>query len=191
MHRPKILIFAGSTRTDSYNKKLARLTEKILGAYPVLITYLDLRDLPMPLYDGDLEAQQGIPENAMKFRELLKSHEGFLMACPEYNSSISGVLKNSIDWASRPIPNEKDLVCFTGKVVNLVSASPGKWGGMRGLVTVRSILSNIGSIVMPNQFCLPAADKAFKEDGSLVDANMQKFLEASCKEFAEMLIKLA
>jgi chromate reductase len=187
---PKFLVFAGSTRKDSYNKKLARLAEKCLRVENAELTYLNLCDLPMPLYDGDLEAEQGVPENAMKFRELLKSHQGVLISSPEYNSSISGVLKNAIDWASRPIVGEPNLICFIGKIISLLSASPGKWGGLRGLVTVRSILGNIGSIVLPDQLCIPFADKAFAEDGSLVDTTQQQILETICRDFMKIVCKI-
>ncbi len=157
----------------------------------VEVTYTDLRDYGMPLYDGDMEAENGVPENALRLRELMKAHDGLLLACPEYNSSITAVLKNTIDWASRPRAGETDLVCFKGKVINLVSASPGKWGGLRGLVTVRSILSNMGCIVLPNQFCLSFSDKAFNNEGSLQDEKLAQFLQQSCVEFAEAVNKFS
>lgn len=190
MTQPKFLVFAGSTRQGSFNKKLARLAETVIRTHTNQVTYLDLKDLPMPLYDGDLEEQEGIPENAMKFRELLKDHRGFLICSPEYNSSISGVLKNVIDWASRPIPNEANLVCFTGKVISLMSASPGKLGGLRGLVTVRSILGNIGSIVLPDQLAIPGADKAFNEQGFLVDTGLQEVLNKICESLVNIVKKI-
>ena len=101
-YTPKILAFAGSTRKDSFNKKLVKITGEAARLAGAQVTYLDLRDLPMPLYDGDLEAEQGIPQNARKLKALMLSHDGLLISAPEYNSSISGVLKNAIDWASRP-----------------------------------------------------------------------------------------
>jgi len=182
----KFLVFAGSTRKNSYNKKLAKLAEKSLRENNVDVTYLDLRDIPMPLYDGDLEAEQGIPENGIKFRNLLKCHHGFLIASPEYNSSISAVLKNAIDWASRPLAGDPPMVCFKGKVVSLISASPSRLGGLRGLVTVRSILGNIGCIVTPDQLCVFSADKAFDETGELIDKTQQKMLDTICKDFVSM-----
>ena len=99
-YTPKILAFAGSTRKESFNKKLVKIAADAARAAGAQVTYLDLRDIPMPLYDGDLEAEQGIPENAKKFKAMLLAHDGFLISAPEYNSSISGVLKNAIDWAS-------------------------------------------------------------------------------------------
>lgn len=186
----KFLVFAGSTRKESFNKKLAKAAEQILRNNSADVTYLDLRNLPMPLYDGDLETDQGIPENGLKFREILKSHQAFLISSPEYNSSISGVLKNAIDWASRPISGEPSLVCFKGKVVSLMSASPGKLGGIRGLVTVRSILSNIGCVVLPDQLCIPFADKAFNTENNLVDESQVKILNTQCLDFIKLAKKI-
>src|SRR4051812_14017206 len=169
MAAPKILVFAGSTRKDSFNKKLAKIAANDARAAGAEVTHIDLRDIPMPLYDGDLEASEGIPPNGRKLKELMLAHDAFLIASPEYNSSITGVLKNAIDWASRQSTDEKPLACFTGKVVGLCSASPGGLGGLRGLVTVRSILTNIGSIVIPTQVAVAHANEAFDENGQLKD----------------------
>src|SRR4051812_33174915 len=111
----KILAFAGSTREGSYNKKLVKVAAAAATAAGAQVTLVDLRDFPMPLYDGDLETKEGLPSNARKLKELFISHDGFLISCPEYNSSISGVLKNTIDWISRPQPNEPSLAAFAGK----------------------------------------------------------------------------
>src|SRR5208283_1217475 len=156
-YTPKILAFAGSTRKESFNKKLVRIAADTARNAGAQVTLLDLRDIPMPLYDGDLEAEQGIPENGKKFKALLLAHDGLLIAAPEYNSGISGVLKNAIDWASRPVAGEPPLACFAGKVATLMSASPGALGGLRGLVVVRSLLSNMGTIVLPTQVAVPQA----------------------------------
>jgi NAD(P)H-dependent FMN reductase len=144
----------------------------------------------MPLYDGDLETEQGIPVNGMKLKALLLAHDGLLISAPEYNSSISGVLKNAIDWASRPIPNEQPLACFTGKVATLMSASPGALGGLRGLVTVRSLLSNISVIVLPDQVAVPKAHEAFGPEGKLKDPKQQASIEALGRDLASVLLKL-
>ena len=154
-YTPKILAFAGSTRKESFNKKLIKIAAEAARAAGAEVTLIDLKDFSMPLYDGDLEAEQGIPENGKKLKALMMAHDGFLISAPEYNSSISGVLKNTIDWASRPAPGETPLVCFAGKVVALMSASPGALGGLRGLVTVRSLLSNIRVIVLPDPSSCP------------------------------------
>jgi NAD(P)H-dependent FMN reductase len=187
---PKILAFAGSTRKGSFNKKLVKIAADAAKAAGAQVFYLDLRDFPMPLYDGDLEAEQGIPEKAKKFKAMLVAYDGFLISAPEYNSSISGVLKNAIDWASRPQPGEVPLACFTGKVVTLMSASPGALGGLRGLIIIRSLLSNIGVIVLPNQVAVPKAHEAFGPDEKLKDPKQQASIEALGRDLAGVLIKL-
>ncbi len=187
---PKILAFAGSTRSGSYNKRLVRIAALAAEAAGAQVTVVDLRDYPMPLYDGDLEAEQGIPERALAFKDLMRGHRGLLLASPEYNSSISGVLKNAIDWVSRPGQGEAPLAGFRGKVVSLMSASPGALGGLRGLVHVRAILGNLGCIVLPDQVALPAAHQAFDETGRLVDAERQAAVQALGRNVAEMLMRL-
>ena len=123
---PKILALAGSTREGSYNKKLVRVAAAGAQAAGGEVTLVDLRELPMPLYDGDLEAAEGLPPNARILKRLMIAHDGLLISAPEYNSSITAVLKNAIDWASRPEPDEIPLVAFKDKVAALMSASPGQ-----------------------------------------------------------------
>jgi len=187
---PKILAFAGSTRMDSFNKKLLRAGAQAAREAGAEVTLLDLADLPMPLYDGDLEQREGVPANGIKLKELMKSHQGFLIASPEYNSSISGVLKNAIDWASRPFPGEANLECFADKVAGLLSASPGALGGLRGLVTVRSILGNIGTLVIPRQMALSKAQEAFNPDGSLKDGAQRAAVEKVTEQLLRVVSKL-
>jgi NAD(P)H-dependent FMN reductase len=163
----RILAFAGSAREGSLNKQLVRVAADGAREVGAHVTVIDLRDLPMPIYDGDLEQASGLPENARALKQLLKEHQGLLIACPEYNSSITPLLKNAIDWASRAEDGEAPLACFRGKVAGLLAASPGALGGLRGLVTVRSILGNIGVIVVPQQVALPKAHGAFDDEGHL------------------------
>jgi len=184
--KPKILCFAGSLRKDSLNKKLAQLAGKLAEQAGAETTFIDLKDFDMPIYDGDIEAEAGLPENAKKLKKLMKEHQAFLIASPEYNSSISGALKNAIDWTSRPEPGEKSLECYTGKVAGLLAASPGAMGGLRGLVTVRSILGNIGVIVIPDQIALGQAGDAFNDDGSLKDAKKQETVGKIAARVAEV-----
>ncbi|MCM0590740.1 MAG: NAD(P)H-dependent oxidoreductase [Gloeotrichia echinulata CP02] len=188
--KPKILAFAGSTRIDSYNKKLVKIAAAGAQAAEVEVTYLDLRDLPLPLFDEDLEAQEGLPANARTFKDLLISHQGLLIASPEYNSSLTAVLKNAIDWASRPSANEAPLAAFTDKVAAIMSASPGPLGGLRGLSPLRSILGNIGVLVLPNQVAVPKAYEAFNADGSLKAPQQQESVEKLGKNLANILLKL-
>ncbi len=164
-----ILAFAGSTREDSLNKKLVKAAASMIDKLGVPVTVIDLRDYALPLYDADLESHSGFPAAALTLRKLMQDHTGFLFSCPEYNGSMSAVFKNAIDWASRPKPDEPDLLCFKKKVVALLSASPGGLGGLRGLVPVRLLMGNIGSLVIPTQFALSKAHTAFNEAGDLVD----------------------
>ncbi|MGI0008244.1 MAG: NADPH-dependent FMN reductase, partial [Nitrosopumilaceae archaeon] len=157
MTQPKILAFAGSTRTDSFNKKLIKIATNGARDAGAEVTVIDLHDFPMPVYDGDLEQRDGLPATARKLKDLMLSHQGFLISSPEYNSSISGVLKNTIDWTSRQSQGEIPLACFKNKVAGLMSASPGGLGGLRGLVHVRAILENIGVLVIPEQIAVAKA----------------------------------
>ena len=189
---PKILAFAGSTREASYNKKLVKIAAEGAKAAGAEVTYLDLRDLPMPIFDEDLEAKEGLPANARTFKDMLIAHQGFLIASPEYNSSITAVLKNAIDWASRPSPDEPPLglVAFTGKVAAIMSASPGGLGGLRGLVHIRSILSNINVLVLPDQKAIPQAYAAFDENGNLKDPKQQESVKQLGSKLATIVAKL-
>lgn len=170
----KILAFAGSLRKDSYNKKLVAVAAAGARNAGAEVTVLDLADYPLPVFSEDLEAAQGLPDSALGLKAELKNHDGFLIGCPEYNSSITSALKNVIDWASRPAPNEEALACFKGKIAVLMSTSPGALGGMRGLVHVRAILSSIQVLVLPDQKSIPNAAKAFDGDGSLTDPKQQE-----------------
>lgn len=187
---PKILAFAGSTRAASYNKLLVQIAAEGARAASAEVTYLDLRDLPMPLYDEDLETTEGIPENARKFKELMMAHRGLLIASPEYNGSITAVLKNAIDWASRPLPGEPMLAAFANKVAAIMSASPGALGGLRGLTHVRTILSGIGVLVLPNQQSIPRAFEAFDAGGGLKDPKQQEAIQQLGSQVATMIAKL-
>lgn len=190
---PKILAFAGSTREASYNKLLVKIAAEGARAAGAEVTYLDLRDLPMPLFDEDLEAKEGIPENARKLKELMMAHQGLLIASPEYNGSITAVLKNAIDWASRPLPGEPPLAlsCFRDKVAALMSASPGGLGGLRGLNHVRSILTGVGVLVLPDQRSISKAYEAFDADGRLKEPQQQAAVEQFGSKLATLIAKLA
>ncbi|KAF3887988.1 MULTISPECIES: NADPH-dependent FMN reductase [Nostocales] len=189
-YTPKILAFAGSTRTDSYNKKLVKIAATGARAAGAEVTYIDLRDLPLPLFDEDLEAQEGLPANARTLKDLFISHQGLLIASPEYNSSLTAVLKNAIDWVSRPSPDEAPLAAFAGKVAAIMSASPGGLGGLRGLVHLRAILGNIKVLVLPDQVALPKAYEAFDVDGNLKDSKQQESIEKLGENVANILFKL-
>lgn len=187
---PRILAFAGSTREESYNKKLVRIGADAARAAGGDVTLIDLRDYPMPLFDEDLETRDGLPEGARRFRELMLTHDALLISAPEYNSSISGVLKNTIDWASRQYTGERPLACFSGKVAGLMAASPSWRGGIRGLVTVRSILGNIEVLVLPEQVMLVKADEAFDEGGQLKEAKQHAMVEKLARKLVTITGKL-
>jgi NAD(P)H-dependent FMN reductase len=190
MAQPRILAFAGSLRKESHNKKLIQIAAQAARRAGADVTLIDLKDYPLPIYDGDIEAATGIPENGQKLKKLFLEHDGLLLSCPEYNSSITGVLKNTIDWVSRSSPGEADLACYAGKVAVLMSASPGALGGLRGLVHVRAILGNIKVIVLPDQLAISRAHEAFNADGTLKDAKQQAGIERLGATLAEFLAKI-
>lgn len=190
MTQAKILAFAGSTRTDSFNKKLIKIAATGAREAGADVTIIDLRDYPMPLYDEDLEKKEGLPSSTLKLKELMLSHHGFLISSPEYNSSISGVLKNTIDWTSRQGDDEFPLICFKDKVAGLMSASPGGLGGSRGLVHVRAILENMGVMVIPNQSAISKAHESFNLDGTMKDQKQHQQVKKIGANLAQMLLKL-
>lgn len=172
----RLLALAGSTRNGSYNQRLLDVAVEIARAEGAEVTCVSLRDLRLPLYDGDLEAG-AFPDVADRLRQHFIDADGFLIASPEYNGSVSGVLKNAIDWASRPREGETlvALPAFRGKVAGLMSASIGPFGGLRGLLALRQILATIQTVVATEQVLLPFADKAF--DGpELTDALPKQLL---------------
>ena len=190
-YQPRILAFAGSTRRDSYNKKLVSLAAEAARAAGAQDTLIDLRDLALPLYDADLEAADGLPANARKLKELMTQHEGLLISSPEYNSSVSAVLKNAIDWMSRQeTPSEPALLSFREKVAVIMSASPGALGGLRGLVHLRSILGNIRVIVLPDQVAVMKAHEAFDADGRLKDPQVAASVEVLGRTLTDVLVRL-
>jgi chromate reductase len=190
-HPPQILAFAGSARTDSFNKRLLRFAVEGARGAGATVTVVDLRDFPLPIYDGDCETEQGLPPHALKLKEIMAAHQGLLIAAPEYNSSITPLLKNTIDWISRQAPGEGPLASIAGKTAALLSASPGALGGLRGLRHVREILGNIQVLVLPDQVAVPKAHEAFNPDGSLKDAARQAAVAGLGEKLAQVLIKLS
>lgn len=183
---PRLLFFAGSAREKSVNKRLARLGATIAEANGIAATFADLGDYPMPLYDGDLEAAEGPPENARKFKALMKVHSGIFIASPEYNASVTPLLKNTIDWVSHVRDEgEAPLEIFKTRVFALGSSSPGGMGGLRSLITLRSVLElGLGALVLPDQFAVPRAHDAYDENGHLKNKESQD-------QFKNLLQKLA
>ena len=173
---PRILALAGSARKGSLNKRLVRAAAEGVKSAGGDVTLVDLNEYPMPVYHGDLEASEGIPSNARALRALFREHQGLLIASPENNASIPAMLKNTIDWVSRPDGGQNGLVPFQGKVAALLSASPGALGGLRGLVHLRAVLQSLGVLVLSEQFALPRAHEAFADSGELSDPKQRASL---------------
>lgn len=188
MSKPKIVAFAGSSRAGSYNKQLLAIAVDAARTAGADVYVVDLRELALPLFDQDAEAASGLPEGAKRLKALMSESDALLIASPEYNSTITPLLKNALDWVSRvESEQEAPLLAFRGKAAALISASPGALGGLRGLVTLRSMLGNIGVILLPEQVSIPAAYDAFDASGALKDAGKAE----QVRDVARGLVKLA
>jgi chromate reductase len=181
----KVLVFAGSTRADSLNKKLARAAVEALRGAGFETTLADLSDYPMPLYDGDVESTGGLPATAKAFKELVRGHDALAIASPEYNGSFSAVLKNTIDWISRPEPGEPHLAALRGKRAMLLSTSPGPGGGKRGMRHVRELLEMIGVSVTAAQVSVPKSGESFSPAGELLRPEDRESLWLAAEELAK------
>jgi chromate reductase, NAD(P)H dehydrogenase (quinone) len=172
MRRPKILVFAGSVRTGSFNGRLAALAAKELALLAADVTRLSLADYPLPLYDGDAEAASGVPENATKLKRQFAAHHGIFIASPEYNASLTPLLKNTLDWISRVREGgEASRAAFRDRVFALGAASNGTHGGYRSLIALRHVLElGCGALVLPDQVAIRNAATAFDEAENLRDA---------------------
>lgn len=178
----KVLAFSGSTREGSFNKKLVQEAAKMAQQMGAIVTVIDLRDYPLPHYDGDLEAKEGMPENAKRLRQLMMGSQAIIIASPEYNSSVSGVLKNLIDWASRNEEGKPSREAFKGKKFAIMSASPGQGGGARGLVHLRAIIEGIGGEVVQQQVSVPQAYNAFNAQGALESPELKEQLKQEIQQ---------
>jgi len=188
----KLLFLAGSTREASLNKKLAVVAAKKAKDLGVDAMFVDLKEFEMPIYNGDLEDRQGLPEGAKKLKKLFVEADGFFIASPEYNSSFSALLKNALDWISRSEDkDEQPLSAYKGKVAALAAVSPGGYGGMRGLVPLRMMLGNIGVTVIPSQMAVPSGFDAFDDKGGLIKEGQQKMLLNLLQEFVSTTKALA
>jgi chromate reductase, NAD(P)H dehydrogenase (quinone) len=176
----KILAFSGSARAESLNQKLLVATVEAVRSAGGEVTLISLRDYPLPLYDGDLEEAEGLPANARKLVDLIKDHPGLLIASPEYNSMITPLLKNTIDWCTRADDNP-----FPGRVAAVVSASPGALGGIRSLQHAQQLLLHLGCRVVPGNTMLPQANKAFGPDGKLSDSRALKNVQGLAVRLVE------
>lgn len=182
-----LIFLSGSIRKNSFNSKLAKSAYNIGNNIDnVNAQFVNLAEYEMPIYNGDLEEESGLPENAKKLKEIFRNADGFFIASPEYNSSFSALLKNSLDWISRPHEeNEPPLVAFSGKVAAISSASPGGFGGMRGLVPLRMMLENISTIVIPKQLAISSAHKEFDDSGNITNERYKTSLQDLVVNFAD------
>lgn len=185
----RLMFFAGSAREGSHNKKLARLGQRIAEANGIEATFVDLSEYHMPLYHGDLEDAEGVPERAQALKSLLGEYDGVMIVTPEYNAGIPPLLKNTLDWVSR-VRTEPDV--FRTRVFAISGASPGYYGAMRSLLQLREVLAvGLGATVIPQQMALPGAMKAFAEDGSLADDARQKMFAGVVEALAVAARKFA
>ena len=185
-HTRKLLFLAGSAREGSLNKRLARLGADIAHANGIVATFADLGDYPMPIYDGDLETKSGVPENARKLKALMLVHDGIFIAAPEYNASITPLLKNTLDWVSRNRDDgEPPLHVYKSRVFAIGSASPGAFGGMRGLIALRQTLEmGLGALVLPDQISVSKAGEAFDDHGHLKDKALMEMYKGVIQRLA-------
>jgi len=191
MSVPKLLAFAGSLRAESFNRKILAVAAEGARNAGAEVTLIDFRDLPMPIYDGDLEAAHGLPEGARAFKSLLAEHHGVLVATPEYNSQFPALLKNALDWASRREGDEQPLAAFSGKVAGVMSASPGALAGLRGQSLLRAQLAYLGMVVVPDRVGVGGARDAFDANGKLKDPGQHRLLEqlgAKTVQFVQRLL---
>lgn len=170
----RILTFCGSSRTGSFNQRAVDSLASIATGAGSEVSSISLGDLDLPIYNGDLEEASGLPTGAVSLREKMIAAGGFIIGCPEYNGFLTPLLVNALDWASRSEEKRPDLTPFANKIVLLSSASPGGFGGMRAAGHLRSMLSGIGCIVLPQAMAVPAAHKAFNEDGGFADEGLAR-----------------
>mgnify|MGYP002661852230 FL=1 len=177
----KTLIFAGSTRQQSFNRKLATVAAQMARATGAEVTHIELSDFDIPMYNADLEAK-GTPADVIRLKQLMWEHPAWIICSPEYNGSYTALLKNTLDWASSPVKNHAywsdSSKPFAGKVVGLLSASPGALGGLRSLSHLSPLLLNLQCWLCPQQFALGRAGSAFDAQGQLQDATHQASVAA-------------
>lgn len=183
MAKPGILVFAGSLRTGSYNEKLAVLAAAALTEAGGEVTKLSLSDYKLPIYDADLEAAEGLPEAAIRLKQQFLSHQGIFLVSPEYNAGVSPLMKNALDWVSRRHQEgEAALAAFRDRAFAIASASPGGFGGMRGLLMLRQILAvGTGAVVIPEQVTVSSAGNAFDDTGQLKEEARRRQLDNAAR----------
>ena len=188
MPTPKILVFPGSTRTGSHNVRLAALAAKELTLLDADVTIISLADYPLPLYEGDLEANAGAPADAIKLKQMIMAHHGVFIASPEYSASVTPILKNAIDWVSRVRERgDPTYAAFKGRAFAISSASPGRIGGLRSLMALRQILElGCGALVIPEQVSIQRAESAFDDMDNIADAGTASQFRTQLERLVEM-----
>lgn len=180
----RLLAFSGSARIASLNRKLLAIAVQTTRETGAEVTLIDLNEYALPLYHGDLEDTAGLPKAAQSLIDLILQHDGLLIASPEYNSMITPLLKNTLDWCTRGDDNP-----FIGKTAGVLSASPGMLGGVRSLQMAQQLLLKLGCHVVPLQTMLPHADKAFDASGQLTDPRSMKSVRSLCTALVELTLK--
>ena len=189
--KQKILAFAGSLREHAYSKRVVKTAIKGAETAGAEVTFIDLRDYPMPIYNADDHEQNGFDENAARLQRLLYEHQGLLICSPEYNGSLSGALKNALDWTSRKSDEFKMGEVFGGKVGAIMTESPGGFGGLRCLGHLRSILSILGVNVLPSEIAVSKVDGMFDgNDTVMTNETMKNLLENLGASLVDTLGKL-
>jgi len=187
----KILAFAGSLREHAYSKRVVKTAIKGAENAGAEVTFIDLRDYPMPIYNADDHEQNGFDENAARLQRLLYEHQGLLICSPEYNGSLSGALKNALDWTSRKSDEFKMGEVFGGKVGAIMTESPGGFGGLRCLGHLRSILSILGVNVLPSEIAVGKVHEMFDgNDPRMTNETMKGLLENLGASLVDTLQKL-
>lgn len=182
----KILVIPGSLRSGSLNAKLAAAITHELVVAGTEVTRISLSDYPLPIYDGDIEANTGVPKNAVNLKRLMGIHHGVLVVSPEYNGSVPALVKNTIDWVSRvQDPHETRGQVFRGRTFAIAAASRGRLGGTRALSALRLILTACHATVIPNQLALSFADGAYDDRDRLKRPDDMEALDALVRQFIE------
>ncbi len=189
MANPKILVIPGSTRTGSHNVRLAALAEKELTLIDAEVTRISLQDYPLPVYEADLDNCSGQPAEAVQLKHMIMAHQGVFIASPEYSASVTPLLKNAIDWVSRVREKgDPTYAAFKNRVFAIASASPGRIGGLRSLMALRQILElGCGAFVIPEQVAIPNAERAFDDEGNIVDDGLANLLRAELARLVDLV----
>lgn len=191
MNQPNLIAFSGSTRAGSYNQAILTVVSEAAEAAGATVDRVNLKDFPMPIFDQDLEASEGLPQSAKDLKARFATADGFLIASPEYNSAFTPLMKNVIDWCSRAeSDDEPPLSVYSGKSALLVAASPGGLGGIRGLYALRSVFQNISVTVFPSMMAVPSAYQLIDENGVITDEKWKGRLEKLAVEYVDFAGRL-